>query len=78
MSFYGLYFWNKEVKHYKVYIVLLWIVNLLVIYQRVEAGCHSILQVIVGDLFGILLGILSYYQICNRFFPDKFPLKNKN
>ena len=61
-----------------IYITLLWGLNISVMYQRVNAGCHTLLQVIVGDLFGILFGILSYYQICHRFFPDKFPTDNTN
>jgi len=73
-----LYLINNDKKNKNIYITLLWILNISVMYQRVSAGCHTLLQVIVGDLFGILFGILSYYQICHRFFPDKFPTDNIN
>ena len=60
------YLYNLD--SFKIYIVLLWIVNLLVMYQRVDAGCHTIIQVITGDLFGITLGIFSYYKIYMIFY----------
>ena len=64
----SLYLYNKKIRFNKIYIILLWIVNLLVMYQRVDAGCHTILQVIIGDIIGIMLGIFSYYKILNKFF----------
>tara|TARA_B100001094_G_C18165450_1_gene791775 strand:- start:820 stop:1449 length:630 start_codon:yes stop_codon:yes gene_type:complete len=69
-----LYFINKQKTNKNIYILILWILNVLVIYQRVEAGCHTLLQVIIGNIFGIILGIISYYQVCNRFFPEQFPI----
>lgn len=74
----SLYFINKNIKNKFIYIIILWIINILVIIQRVEAGCHTLLQTFIGNLFGIFFGILSYYQICNRFFPNNFPIANSN
>jgi len=71
-TFFTLYTLNKDNKHKYVYITILWIINILTIHQRLRIGCHTILQVCVGDLFGIGLGILSYY-ICHKIYPDKFP-----
>ena len=71
-TFFTLYCLNKDIKYKYIYIIVLWIINILTIHQRVRIGCHTILQVIVGDLFGIILGSLSYY-ICHLILPKKFP-----
>lgn len=71
-TFLTLYNLNHNTKHKYIYITILWIINILTMNQRVSIGCHTLLQVIVGNLFGIGWGILSYY-ICHKIYPDKFP-----
>ena len=47
-------------------IISIWLLVLLVGLQRIYSQCHSILQVSVGWLFGILFGILSW-KIIKKF-----------
>ena len=74
-TFLTIYLININNRYKNIIIPLLWIINILVIYQRVYAGCHTILQVIVGDIFGITYGVISYY-ICYKLYPNKFPISN--
>ena len=41
--------------------VIMWSLSLVVWTQRVVSGCHSILQIIIGVVCGIIFGILGYY-----------------
>jgi membrane-associated phospholipid phosphatase len=50
---------------------LLMLLATAVCVQRVHAKCHSLSQVIVGGLFGILFGIISYL-LCNKFLGEKY------
>jgi len=52
-------------------IIILWVIALLVCYQRVYSGCHSILQVSVGSIIGALLG-WGTYLLCNKISPSTF------
>ena len=42
-------------------IIILWIVWFLVIYGRIYLGEHSLPQVLVGVLVGIMYGLTWYY-----------------
>ena len=73
--FWSLYIWKKNsIKTFKQYVLigLLFLLAVVVCYQRVNSKCHTVLQVISGTIIGILFGILSYY-ICNKLAPNTFP-----
>ena len=53
-------------------LIIIWLIALIVVGQRVVSKCHSIPQVIVGSIFGIGFGILTYF-ICRKINNKKFP-----
>ena len=66
--------WNKEKKNK----LLLWFISIVLIlyalyvsYSRVYIdGCHTLPQVIIGSLIGILLSSLIYYLEVNIFYKN--------
>jgi len=72
-TFWSIYVWMKYI-HEKdlskksklknqaiVSTVIMWSLSLVVWTQRVVSGCHSIFQIIIGVVCGIIFGILGYY-----------------
>lgn len=45
--------------------IILWLFALMVSFQRIYSGCHNLLQIFVGGLIGIILGVL-YFNLINR------------
>ena len=72
-TFWSIYVWMKYIQEKDllkksklknqaiVSTVLMWSLSLVVWTQRVVSGCHSILQIIIGVICGIIFGILGYY-----------------
>ena len=52
-------------------ISLLWLLAMLVWYQRVRSGCHSVQQVMAGAAMGIAFGF-GFYMLCNKIAPGTF------
>ena len=63
MVFWLSYFYNKNEKNIRTYIsmILIIIITLSICYSRIILNCHTIQQVIVGGLFGILFGLIGYH-----------------
>ena len=87
-TFWSIYVWMKYI-HEKdllkksklknqaiVSTVSMWSLSLVVWTQRVVSGCHSILQIIIGVICGIIFGILGYY-ISSLVLKDMPVLKYK-
>ena len=53
-------------------IAMLWILTMIVCYQRIQSKCHTMTQVLVGIVFGMLLAFLSYV-ILSRWTKKTFP-----
>ena len=60
-------------KSYKkiISICILWILAIIICYQRVNVSCHTLNQVIVGALIGIISGIVMY-KMSMCLLPQKF------
>lgn len=62
--------WGKFVQsQHKLYIVMIWIWCILICYSRYALLFHSILQLIMGGIIGIILAIL-FYKIDEQFISD--------
>jgi len=59
MFFYSIFYTLIYPTNYLL-IIVLWMSSILVCYQRVETGCHNIIQVFGGGVFGIIFGVLWY------------------
>ena len=57
-TYWSLYF-NKKQEYYKS--LLLIIMALIVMKSRILLGCHTKQQVIIGGIFGFIIGILANY-----------------
>ena len=45
--------------------VVIWLLAILVMYQRLHTRCHNLEQVIIGGCLGVLLGFLAYIVATN-------------
>jgi membrane-associated phospholipid phosphatase len=41
--------------------IIMVLIVIIVCVQRVYSGCHTVLQVIVGSVIGVILGVFGYY-----------------
>ena len=67
----GLFFtyllFKKQWNEYKYFVLLfVWICIVYIGYSRVKIGCHSIFQVIIGSLVGLVYGLFVLYLIEER------------
>jgi len=53
---------DRDHENKNVVIALLSILTLLVMYSRVKFGCHTVQQVIIGALIGLMMGY-GFYQL---------------
>ena len=81
-SFWLLYLWDN----YKednlsilnvIAIFFLLLVGLYVPYSRILVGCHTLSQVIVGYIIGIIIGFISYELYKSHFEEEFNKLKEK-
>jgi len=80
-TFWSIYVWSlyiqekdpqkkeKAYSHAITAISIMWILSLIVWTQRVSSGCHSVPQICMGIIFGIIFGFVSYY-ICTLLNKD--------
>lgn len=54
--FWSLYF-NKKKQYHKS--ILLMIIASIIMYSRILLGCHTVQQVIIGGIFGCIIGIIA-------------------
>ena len=62
-TYWSLYLYNdyyKKSAHTIIPIVFLVFLGLLVILSRVYLNCHTVGQIIIGSMIGVILGYLSY------------------
>jgi len=63
-TFWILYLFKTNNK-YKIWIMLLLLIIVgLVNWSRIAINCHTVLQVIVGNIVGIIFGIIAFIIIC--------------
>jgi len=76
-SFWLLYLWDKYKEENNISILniiaifLILLISLYVPYSRILIGCHSVSQVIVGYIIGIILGTISY-KLYKSHFEEEF------
>jgi hypothetical protein len=70
-----LYLYYTKNKNISVFSSLLILLSLLVMFQRINSKCHSVLQVIIGTVFGVVLGYISY-RLSNMISKEDFPITN--
>lgn len=64
--FWTLYLLDDPTRIATLEIIVIWLLSFAVLWHRVATGCHNILQVSVGGLYGLLTGYL-YYNLLKRY-----------
>ncbi len=73
-SFWILYLWRKS-KTKSIWIMINTFIMIglsaLIMYSRIIGGCHNLEQIIIGCIFGVIVGISCYF-ILEKNKPDLF------
>lgn len=71
LSFWLMYIWQSKniCKLWKIFVSIFFsIISILIMYSRFYEGCHTKLQILIGSVIGLSLGILSNF-IINKYMP---------